>query len=177
MTTASYVTLQEVARALEDPFVHPPNDLPANALQAAFNGRLLTTWDAIRTPADVVQAQLPSNGTPGAPAPIVPDAESQVWGEYALLVDLDVRRASETVVLEWRAHGKNQRAKVFVGKGQVSTPNLVKKSRPPPWGHTQPSPSPSSAAVMLSRSSSRERSSGMLPEVQFGAISDVGMQD
>ena len=34
ITVTSYVTLQQVARALEDPFVHPPNDLPANAMQA-----------------------------------------------------------------------------------------------------------------------------------------------
>ena len=34
VTVTSYVMLHKVARALEDPFVHPPNDLPANALQA-----------------------------------------------------------------------------------------------------------------------------------------------
>ena len=52
VTVTSYTALHKVARALEDPFVHPPNDLPGNALQAAFNGRLLTTWDALRRPAD-----------------------------------------------------------------------------------------------------------------------------
>ena len=68
ITVTSYVTLQQVARALEDPFVHPPNDLPANALQAAFNGRLLTTGDAIRTPAD--DDALTAEGSLGSPAPV-----------------------------------------------------------------------------------------------------------
>ena len=48
LTVTSYTVLHKVARALEDPFVHPPNDLPANAMQAAFNLRLITTWDAVR---------------------------------------------------------------------------------------------------------------------------------
>lgn len=37
--------MHEVARELEDPFTHPPNDLPAVDLQAEFNQRLLTAWD------------------------------------------------------------------------------------------------------------------------------------
>ena len=35
----------QVARELEDPFSHPPNDLPAVDLQRDFNARLLAAWD------------------------------------------------------------------------------------------------------------------------------------
>ena len=35
----AYFGLYEVARELEDPFVHPPNDLPSVAMQRPFNAR------------------------------------------------------------------------------------------------------------------------------------------
>lgn len=62
ITVTSYTALHKVARALEDPFVHPPNDLPANAIQAAFNNRLLATWDAVRRKED----NLPEPGSAAA---------------------------------------------------------------------------------------------------------------
>ncbi len=45
-TVLSYFGLHEVARTLEDPFTHPPNDLPAVTMQEEFNTRLLDSWDA-----------------------------------------------------------------------------------------------------------------------------------
>ena len=34
----------EVARELEDPFIHPPNEAPLVAVQQSFNARLLSGW-------------------------------------------------------------------------------------------------------------------------------------
>ena len=36
VTITAYVALHKVARSLEDPFVHPPNDLPAQAMYACM---------------------------------------------------------------------------------------------------------------------------------------------
>ena len=43
----TYFGFHEVARALEDPFLHPPNELPIIALQESFNTRLSATWEAL----------------------------------------------------------------------------------------------------------------------------------
>jgi len=40
----SYFGLYEVARELEDPFIHPPNEAPLVAVQRSFNARLLCGW-------------------------------------------------------------------------------------------------------------------------------------
>ena len=40
--------MHEVARTLEDPFVHPPNHLPAMEIQEEFNSRILAAWDGAR---------------------------------------------------------------------------------------------------------------------------------
>ena len=34
----------QVARELEDPFIHPPNEAPLVAVQRSFNARLLCGW-------------------------------------------------------------------------------------------------------------------------------------
>ena len=52
LTVLSHSGLYGTATTLEDPFVHPPNDLPSVAMQRAFNARLVTSWDALRTPLD-----------------------------------------------------------------------------------------------------------------------------
>jgi predicted membrane chloride channel (bestrophin family) len=44
----TYFGFHEVARELEDPFLHPPNELPLVSLQRAFNTRLLSTWEACK---------------------------------------------------------------------------------------------------------------------------------
>ncbi|KAL1528652.1 hypothetical protein AB1Y20_009990 [Prymnesium parvum] len=41
-----YFALHEVARELEDPFIHPPNEAPVVALQHTFNSRIVTGWEA-----------------------------------------------------------------------------------------------------------------------------------
>ena len=46
-TVLTYFAFHEVARELEDPFLHPPNQLPIRALQTSFNTRLLATWEAL----------------------------------------------------------------------------------------------------------------------------------
>ena len=65
VTVSAYTVLHKVARALEDPFVHPPNDLPANALQAAFNLRLLSAWDSVRRPEDALYGVTARDHSPG----------------------------------------------------------------------------------------------------------------
>ena len=45
LTVLSYFGMHEVARELEDPFTHPPNELPAAELQQELNERLLAAWD------------------------------------------------------------------------------------------------------------------------------------
>jgi len=51
-TVLAHSGLYGTATTLEDPFVHPPNDLPSVAMQRAFNARLVASWDALRTPTD-----------------------------------------------------------------------------------------------------------------------------
>ena len=170
ITVTSYVTLQQVARALEDPFVHPPNDLPANALQAAFNGRLLTTWDVIRKPADSLIGMPPPPGSPGSTTSpggnglglgvTADDDDDKYWGEWAELEPEDVREASVALLKEWRAH--RDAAKVYEGKGHVSTPRLVQQSRraaPHPLMRSMTSPS---LAISSTASPSGHRQSGTL---------------
>jgi hypothetical protein len=114
-----------VARALEDPFVHPPNDLPANAMQVTFNNRMLTTWDAIRSPAEV-----PAPSSPGdVSGEYVGDSEPELWGRYATLEAADVRQASVELLREWRALGRNERPRGFDAR-DLGTPKLVKMARP-----------------------------------------------
>ena len=60
-----YFGLHEVARTLEDPFLHPPNDLPAVGLQMEFNSRLLAAWDGCHLPADLYDAE-PEAGSPSS---------------------------------------------------------------------------------------------------------------
>jgi hypothetical protein len=55
-----YFGLHEVARTLEDPFLHPPNDLPAVGLQMEFNSRLLAAWDGCYLPLDTCDVDSPS---------------------------------------------------------------------------------------------------------------------
>jgi|EP00966_Prymnesium_polylepis_P111825 hypothetical protein len=43
----TYFTLHEVARELEDPFIHPPNVAPLSAIQKTFNKRLISTWHSL----------------------------------------------------------------------------------------------------------------------------------
>jgi predicted membrane chloride channel (bestrophin family) len=124
ITSTSYVTLDIVSRALEDPCVHPPNDLPGNAMQCAFNNRLLTTLDAVRRPADAVVNKS--------------DEEEDVdkyWGECAELEAADVRRATNRFLKQWRSHEslsdlnvREIRAPSYRGKGMVATPGVVKLS-------------------------------------------------
>ena len=47
VTVLTYFAFHEVARELEDPYLHPPNELPLRAWQASFNSRLLATWEAL----------------------------------------------------------------------------------------------------------------------------------
>ena len=142
LTVTAYTVLHKVARALEDPFVHPPNDLPANALQAAFNSRLLTTWDALRRPEDAVTPE--AFGEASSPCPLpraddlasapafsqdgVVDNESALWEEYAYLEPEEVRRITRDFAMEWRSAGSGRVASAH--HNPVSTPRLVEKSTP-----------------------------------------------
>lgn len=45
--TLTYFGFHEVARELEDPFLHPPNELPMVSLHNSFNNRMLTTWETL----------------------------------------------------------------------------------------------------------------------------------
>jgi predicted membrane chloride channel (bestrophin family) len=116
MTVSAYVTIDAVAHALEDPYVHPPNDLPANAIQAAFNNRLLTVFDSVRRPAD------------GA-VPVNMADDPKYWDHWAELEADDVRLATLDLLREWRAHGTKdhtgQKSPSFRSKGMVATPDLV----------------------------------------------------
>lgn len=98
ITVTAYAGLHKVARALEDPFVHPPNDLPAVALQRAFNERLLTSWDAMRCDAD---------HHVGVAEEGVAEHKPLAWERYegpahaaAAAAELNRR-----MVVEWRARG------------------------------------------------------------------------
>mmetsp|Transcript_20456 Transcript_20456/g.52058 ORF Transcript_20456/g.52058 Transcript_20456/m.52058 type:complete len:511 (-) Transcript_20456:423-1955(-) len=52
-TTLTYFGFHEVARELEDPFLHPPNELPMIAMHETFNTRLTATWEGL----DVIEYQ------------------------------------------------------------------------------------------------------------------------
>mmetsp|Transcript_23496 Transcript_23496/g.71904 ORF Transcript_23496/g.71904 Transcript_23496/m.71904 type:complete len:573 (+) Transcript_23496:605-2323(+) len=47
ITMLLLVGLYKVARELEDPFAHPPNDLPSCLMQTNFNERLLDAWKMV----------------------------------------------------------------------------------------------------------------------------------
>ena len=98
VTVTAYIGLHRVARALEDPFVHPPNDLPATSLQIAFNNRLLSTLDALRRPIDSKQQPPPER-------PPSQEEEDALWGEYAELEPADVREACVELLGEWKRAG------------------------------------------------------------------------
>lgn len=59
LVVLSYFAMHEVARSLEDPFAHPPNDLPCRLLQDSFNARLIAAWDS------ALQAQEPLTDSKG----------------------------------------------------------------------------------------------------------------
>ena len=46
-TNMTYFGFHEVARELEDPFVHPPNDLPLVSMHEIFNARVTASWDIL----------------------------------------------------------------------------------------------------------------------------------
>ena len=48
-TNMTYFGFHEVARELEDPFVHPPNDLPLVSMHEIFNARVTASWEVIET--------------------------------------------------------------------------------------------------------------------------------
>jgi len=47
ISVLTYFGFHEVARELEDPFLHPPNELPMISIHETFNTRLTATWEAI----------------------------------------------------------------------------------------------------------------------------------
>ena len=108
ITVTAYMAMHNVARALEDPFVHPPNDLPATSLQIAFNNRLLSTFDALRRNTDALHTQASSQPPTTPPTPSAraeePD-EDALWGEYAELEPRDVRAETVRLLNEWRRAG------------------------------------------------------------------------
>ena len=57
VTVLTYFAFHEVARELEDPFLHPPNQLPFGALQTNFNTRL--TASCAPRPAQSLRSFLP----------------------------------------------------------------------------------------------------------------------
>lgn len=58
----AYFGLYEVARELEDPFIHPPNEAPLVAMQQSFNARLLSGWGALE---DMYASECVPEGTEG----------------------------------------------------------------------------------------------------------------
>ncbi|KOO23452.1 hypothetical protein Ctob_004050 [Chrysochromulina tobinii] len=106
VTVTSFAALDQVAVALEDPFVHPPNDLPANALQAAFNNRLNTILDAVRRPADA----LTTNSQLVCDLDRLPEGDEKYWGEFAELEATDVKLATVNFLGQWRKSDATERA-------------------------------------------------------------------
>ena len=49
LTTLAFFALHEVARELEDPFLHPPNEAPIGAVQTSFNKRLVSIWSGLES--------------------------------------------------------------------------------------------------------------------------------
>jgi len=125
VTVTSFAALDQVAVALEDPFVHPPNDLPANALQAAFNNRLNTILDAVRRPADA----LTTNPQLVCDLDRLPEGDEKYWGEFAELEATDVKLATVNFLGQWRKYTtKHERpAHNFRSKSMsnIATPGLV----------------------------------------------------
>mgnify|MGYP006140333565 CR=1 FL=1 len=105
ITCTAYFTLHKVARSLEDPFVHPPNDLPAQAMQSAFNQRLMSSMDALRVPADaelVVGEMQQERMAQVAEGSTGDRGTSPCWGRYAMHEPLDVRNAVSDFLDAWR---------------------------------------------------------------------------
>lgn len=144
-----------MARALEDPFVHPPNDLPAQAMQSAFNQRLISSMDALRVPADAEAAvarqqraassSAAASGSASWGAAAVPDLDDPaLWGKYARLEPKDVRRAATELLHQWRLGAfagsrfnsvlrRRQRA-LSTGVSAQNVPNPTPKARHDQYG-------------------------------------------
>lgn len=130
----------QVARSLEDPFVHPPNDLPAQAMQSAFNQRLISSMDALRVPADTAaaaarDAQMQRGmGVSGAGSELGCDigSELELWGRFAALEPSAVRLASEELLQEWRRGGfDGRKARRALGVGEAASLQTAAEQQPP----------------------------------------------
>ena len=103
----------------------PPSDLPANALQAAFNNRLNTILDAVRRPADA----LTTNPQLVCDLDRLPEGDEKYWGEFAELEATDVKLATVNFLGQWRKYttkherpAHNYRSKSMAN---IATPGLV----------------------------------------------------
>jgi hypothetical protein len=75
----------QVARELEDPFTHPPNDLPAPQLQHDFNARLLAAWDGCRADPRGMGEPVPPQGSYSARIPIATTAQCPLTAWHCVL--------------------------------------------------------------------------------------------
>ena len=81
MTVLTYYGFHEVARELEDPYLHPPNQLPIVSIHETFNTRLAASWEAL----DVLYSDQPDtqaargglNGVKDTPAQLLLTAWEQ----------------------------------------------------------------------------------------------------
>mmetsp|Transcript_34166 Transcript_34166/g.104586 ORF Transcript_34166/g.104586 Transcript_34166/m.104586 type:complete len:309 (+) Transcript_34166:840-1766(+) len=98
LTIMGYSGLYSTASVLEDPFVHPPNDLPSVAMQRAFNARLMGVWDALREPSLDDQGGGPAGGGGGGVGGGGSDAaDEQAWRTWR---QWDMRCLAKLVALD-----------------------------------------------------------------------------
>jgi len=97
LTIMGYSGLYSTASVLEDPFVHPPNDLPSVAMQRAFNAQLLTSWDALRP------APPPPDGAKGGGAPDAAAVAAAVLRGPPPKLTAAASAAACVPALEWEA--------------------------------------------------------------------------
>ena len=111
VTVLTYFAFHEVARELEDPFLHPPNELPVQAMQANFNSRLLATWEALEDMYQPTVLDLPHEGGGSSPpSEAGAPGEGGTRGRTDTALGLHGLRSTdaERLLSDWKAnsHGK-----------------------------------------------------------------------
>ena len=133
VTVTSFTVLHKVARALEDPFVHPPNDL------AGFTGRLQlpathNDYAGRRTPSSLVSRLALKGAMRVSTRRSRPNSRRmrasmtrELVEEYAYLEPEEVKKVTYDFLKDGGPQGR-EAAKFFTDK--VATPRLVRNSQP-----------------------------------------------
>jgi len=164
LTIMGYSGLYSTASVLEDPFVHPPNDLPSVAMQRAFNAQLLTSWDALRP------APPPPDGAKGGGAPDAAAVAAAVLRGPPPKLTAAASAAACVPALEWEATCRLWLA--WEARGSPPTSRSRPSPSPPTSARRAATPPAASSSSASSSTPSRTRCSTPPPSPSPSSPSD-----